>query len=104
MHYIQNDWFNTNWLWVMLFFIGSIAVIFYINNKSLLLKKALISFSLFFVFTLVLSFYSPNLFSMKGKDLSLTETSIDNYKIESPSVLTNVLNYVISIFSSKINK
>ena len=104
MHYIQNDWFTTNWLWVMLFFIGSVMVVAYINNRNLLLKKALVSFVSVFVITLSVAFYSPNFINLNAGKMAMNEVATQNIKAESPALFSNVLGFVWSIFSSKINK
>lgn len=104
MHYIQNDWFTTNWLWVMLFFIGSVMVIAYINNRNSLLKKALVSFVSVFVITLSLAFYSPDFITLNSGKMVMQEVATENIKAESPALFSNVLSFVWSVFSSKINK
>ena len=104
MHYIQNDWFTTNWLWVLLFLIGSIVLISYINNRNDLLKKALVSFIIVFIFTLGLGFYSPNFISLNATKISFNEVTPENIKGESPAFFSNFLGAVWDVLSSKINK
>ena len=104
MHYIENDWFTSNWLWVLLFFIGSIVLISYINNSKSLLKKAMVSFVAILIITLVTSFYSPNFISINANKITFSEVGTENMDAHSPALFSNFINVLWNVLSSKINK
>lgn len=104
MHYIENDWFTSNWLWVLLFFIGSIVLISYINNSKILLKKAMVSFVAILIITLVTSFYSPNFISINANKITFSEVGTENMDAQSPALFSNFINVLWNVLSSKINK
>jgi hypothetical protein len=104
MHYIENDWFTSNWLWVLLFFIGSIVLISYINNSTSLLKKAMVSFVAILIITLVTSFYSPNFISINANKITFSEVGTENTDAQSPALFSNFINVLWNVLSSKINK
>ncbi len=104
MHYIENDWFTSNWLWVLLFFIGSIVLISYINNSKSLLKKAMVSFVAILIVTLVASFYSPNFISINANKITFSEVGTENMDAKSPALFSNFINVLWNVLSSKINK
>lgn len=101
MHFIHSNWFGTNWLWILLFFIGSIIVIAYINNKKQLYKNAIISFISVFVFTIGVAFYSPDFININNNNISIGNIA---EKATSPTVFTNILGYIVDIFIKGINK
>ncbi len=104
MHYIQNDWFTTNWPLVVLFLIASIVLISYINNRNDLLKKALVSFIIVFIFTLGLGFYSPNFISLNASKISFNEVTHETSNADSPAFFSNFLGVLWNVLSTKINK
>ena len=104
MHYIENDWFTSNWLWVLLFFVGSIVLISYINNSKSLLKKAMVSFVAILIITLVTSFYSPNFISINANKITFNEVGTENMDAQSPALFSNFINVLWNVLSSKINK
>jgi cell division protein FtsL len=42
MHYIQNNWFVMNWLWMIILCAIGVALVAYINNRTVLLKKSFV--------------------------------------------------------------
>jgi len=104
MHYIENDWFTSNWLWILVFFIGSVVLISYINNNKSLLKKATLSFFAVLIVTLAASFYSPNFISINASKITFSEVAAENMDAKSPALFSNFINILWEVLSNKINK
>jgi hypothetical protein len=105
MHYLQNSWFTTNWLWVLSFIVLSIAVIAYINNKRSLLRQSLAGFGIMFILsvwgTLAYTDFSS---AMPSARFPLQSTSQDVNNNQEGSVMETLFSYVYSIVKEKADK
>jgi membrane-bound ClpP family serine protease len=102
MHFIQNSWFTHNWIFLLLFLIGSVAVIAYINNRKVLYQYT----SGFFLLLLGLIFYFVLLPEM-NESLSLGDNLISSISIgksaaEKISTFSKFINFLLDIIKDKL--
>jgi Mn2+/Fe2+ NRAMP family transporter len=105
MHYLQNGWFVTNWIWVISFLVLAVAVVAYINNKGALLKKSLVALSITFVVAVIGSLMFTHSSSiLPSSNLQLNAPNTETAQVESGSVFNKLTAYIIGIVSDKVSE
>jgi cell division protein FtsW (lipid II flippase) len=105
MHYLQNSWFVTNWLWVLCVLAIAVAVIAYINNRKILLKRSMVTICLMFILSVsgTLAFtgnYSNNsrvILPVENDGTQLSEQ-------ESTSMVQSVFSYIFNIAKERVSE
>lgn len=102
MHFIQNSWFATNWIFLLLFLIGTLAVIAYINNKTKLFKYSVSCFSLLFLFILCF-FLLPEINNSLSlhKDI-LPQLGVGDSSEENISAFAKIIEFISQIVKDKL--
>ena len=102
MHYIQNSWFATNWTWMIMICLIGIAVVAYINNRMVLLKKSLIAVVSIFILTLSLSISGLTFGSSSIQDKMLNNIKANSSEVEASGVFSKISAFVLNIIKDKI--
>jgi asparagine N-glycosylation enzyme membrane subunit Stt3 len=101
MYFIQSSWFIQHWIFLLLFLVGSLSIIAYINDKRKLLRYATVSFILlvaFYMYFLVLPQINH---SLALNDNLLSTFNVDKSTEEKISIFSKVINFAIGILKNK---
>ncbi len=101
MHFIQNSWFTHNWIFLLLFLVGSLAVIAYINDKRKLLRYTSVSFIVLFVFYMCFLVLPQINHSLALNDDLLSTLKVGKSAEEKISIFSKVIDFVIGILKNK---
>ena len=102
MHFLQNSWLVNHWHWLLMMMLIGIAVVAYVNNRRILLKKSLVALSSVFILTITLSLPSFNLVSPTHSSPLMEKLSADAPRMESPNLLSKVFSFALDIMKDKI--
>ncbi len=102
MHYIQNSWFTTNWTWMIMICLIGIAVVAYINNRIVLLKKSLVAVVSIFILTISLSISGLTIVSTSIQDKMLNNIKTNSSEVETSGVFSKVSAFVLNVIKDKI--
>jgi hypothetical protein len=80
-----------------------IAVVAYINNRSVLLKKSLVSLLATFSLALVFSFSGPKVNLNPIADNVMEKMTDNNNQVESPSLMTHLFTFMLDIAKDKLS-
>lgn len=104
MHYIQNSWFMVNWLWIFLLVSCVGMLVAYMNNRTSLFRKSLLSGGL--ILTLIMfsaiwsSQYKMPTPAVVNASKNSQEVINDN---PSPSIVSGIANYIVKLVRKRIN-
>lgn len=101
MYFIQSSWFTHHWIFLLLFLVGSLSIVAYINDKRKLLRYATVSFILlvaFYMYFLVLPQINH---SLALNDNLLSTFNVDKSTEEKISIFSKVINFAIGILKNK---
>ena len=102
MHFIQNSWFTHNWIFLLLFLIGSLSVVAYINHKRRLLRYTSGSFIILFVFYVCFLILPQINHSLAFNDDMLPSLKVGKSDEEKISVFSKIIDFVIGILKNKL--
>ncbi len=102
MHYLQNNWFSSNWFWIICILILSICVVAYLNNKKNLLKQSLIGLTIACVMSFSVSIWQIKLLQANAPGLLPLKQTEYVDPLATESVFTKIVNYVLDIIHDKI--
>jgi hypothetical protein len=102
MHYIQNNWFVMNWLWMIILCIVGVALVAYINNRTVLLKKSLVSLTTILVITLSISFTNVKVNPITLETTIMNSISDNNNQVESSGIFSKAFNLMLDVLKDRI--
>jgi|688.fasta_scaffold415542_3 amino acid permease len=102
MHYIQNNWFVMNWLWMIILCIVGVALVAYINNRTVLLKKSLVSLTAILVITLSISFTNVKVNPITLETTIMNSISDNNNQVESSGIFSKAFNLMLDVLKDRI--
>lgn len=101
MHFIQNIWLATHGLWVLVFFLGFLALVAYMNNKMKLLRRVTAAIAVTCMLSFSLSFFTETS-SQEVKSGLMSQIQNQEDQISSGSVFSKVYDMVFTILKDKI--
>lgn len=101
MHFIQSSWFTHHWIFLLLFLVGSLSIVAYINDKRKLLRYTTASFMLLFAFYMYFLVLPQINHSLALNDNLLSTLKVGKSTEEKISIFSKVINFVIGILKNK---
>ena len=101
MHFIQNSWFTHNWILMLLFLIGSLAVVAYINDRKKLLKYSSASFLLLLLFVICFMLLPDISHSLSVQNDLLSSLKVGKSSEERISTFSKIIDFIVSILKDK---
>jgi hypothetical protein len=102
MHYIQNNWFVMNWLWMIILCAIGVALVAYINNRTVLLKKSLVSLTAILVITLSISFTNVKVNPITLETTIMNSISDNNNQVESSGIFSKAFHLMLDVLKDRI--
>lgn len=102
MHFIQNSWFAENWLWLLLLGTAGIAIVAYLNNRMVMLRRSLISMLGIFLLTMTLSFTGLHVGSLNPSGNMLEKMSSETTDVKSPDLISGLFTFMLDALKEGI--
>jgi len=101
MHFIQNSWFTHNWILMVLFLLGSLAVVAYINDRKKLLRYSSASFMMLFVFVICFMLLPNISHSLSVQHDLLSSLKVGKSSEERISSFSKIIDFIVRILKDK---
>lgn len=102
MHFIQNSWFTHNWIFLLLFMCGVVAVVAYINNRRKLYQFAVTGFVTTLLGVVCFLMLPSIQHSLSINNEMLPDLNVGESSEEKISTLSKVIDFLLSIVKHKL--
>lgn len=102
MHFIQNSWFTHNWIFLLLFLIGTFTIVAYINDRKKLLRYSSASFLLLLAFVVCFMLLPQINHSLEINHDLLPSLKVGKSSEEKISTFSKIIDFIIGIFKNKL--
>ncbi len=102
MHFIQNNWFADNWLWLLMLGTVGMAVIAYLNNRLVLLRRSLMSLLGIFMLTVTLSFSGVSVGTLSPGNSLMEKMTSETADVKSPDLISKVFTFMLDALKDRI--
>lgn len=102
MHFIQNNWFAENWLWLLLLGTACMAIVAYLNNRLVLLRRSLFSMLGIFMLTMTLSLSGVHTGTLSPGNTMLENMTSEATDVKSPDLISRVFTFMLDAMKDRI--
>jgi hypothetical protein len=102
MHFIQNSWFTHNWIFLLIFLMGVLSVVAYINNKRRLFTFASISLSSLMAFTFWFMLLPDIHQSIESSRQLLPSLNVGRSSEEQLSAFSKMIRFLADIIKDRL--
>jgi len=102
LHFIQNNWFTNNWIFLLLFLLGAVVLIAYIKNRKRLFQISSVGILLLSLVGFCFILLPQIKHSMAAQSSILTELGIGKSSEENLSAFSRFIDFIVTICKDKL--